>query len=161
LAKKKKNGHDFDTCQIGNENMDENEKGIEASTTPVETTTPTSNAGGIKATARAAPTISQILNGARGLCTAKNVANWVHWMAIGSAVVVSVGTAIVGGNEKLVGYGTAVGLVSVAQIIHKLMDALDHQQTLAQAVEATLPAIEAATTGNHVQLKALEQEIHK
>ena len=109
-----------------------------------------------------APTISQIMDAGRNLWTAKNIANTVHWTTIISAAVVSIGTTIVApGNEKIAGYGIAVGLISVAQVIHKITDALDHKQTLLQAVEATLPAIEAATSGNEHQLGALEKEIHK
>ena len=108
------------------------------------------------------PTISQILDAAHHLWTAKNIANIVHWTAIISAAVVSIGTTVlVPGSEKVAGYGVAVALMSIAQVIHKFTDALDHQQTLTQAVEATLPAIEAATAGNPHQVNALEKEIHK
>jgi hypothetical protein len=118
----------------------------------------TTNAGG----RGAVPTIQAVLDAGAKLWSAKNMVNIIHWTAIGSAIVVSVGTTVVApGNEKVAGYGIAVALISIAQVIHKFTDALDHRSTLTQAVEVTLPAIEAATTGNQHQQVALEKEINK
>ena len=104
--------------------------------------------------------IAELIEDGRRLLTRKNLLNLIHWMAIGSGIVVSIGTAlIVPGSEKIEGYGIAVACISAAQVIHKFVTALDNKHTLTEAVAMTLPALQATTTANKVQKDALVKVI--
>ncbi len=107
--------------------------------------------------------ITTLLDKAKSALTQKNVMTAVHWIAVITAAVISIGTTVfVPGTEKVAGYGLALMAVSIAQVIHKFTDALDHQATLIQAVQVTLPAIQAAAAGNATQIaevKAVAQSV--
>lgn len=64
----------------------------------------------------------------------------IHWIAVGSAAVLAAFTAISGDVKNVAWVALAI---SIAQIVHKFSDALDHQQTLATALAAVAPDVEA------------------
>lgn len=103
--------------------------------------------------------ISDIIANAKKQLTQQNIANVIHWTAVISGSISVVVAVIVPGNEKAEWYGIAITCMTVAQILHKFTDALDHKQTLAEAVEVSLPAIQAAATGNIVQKQAVSDVV--
>lgn len=101
--------------------------------------------------------ITSLLDKTKSVFTQKNVMMGIHWIAVITAAVISIGTTIfVPGTEKVAGYGLALMTISIAQVIHKFTDALDHQATLIQAVQVTLPVIQAAASGNSVQMAEVQ-----
>ena len=89
-----------------------------------------------------------------------NKINILHWILIGSGVVISIATAVAGSPDvKLAGYAATV--LSIAQIIHKFADANENKATVAASVAATVPIAQAAATGNAQQMIAVEKAAAK
>ena len=87
-----------------------------------------------------------------------SLVNVLHWVLVGSGVLISVATAVMGSPDvKLAGYAATV--LSVAQVIHKFADAQQSKATVATAVAATVPIAQAAAVGNAQQSVAVEKAI--